>query len=242
MDAATLPYTEELLPPVAHTIWDMKYRFKERDGTPVDQTMDDTRLRVARALAANDTEETMFSDAMRGWKFLPADRILAGAGTDRQVTLINCFVLGQIDDSLSGIMDGLKDAATTMQAGGGIGHDFSTLRPKGAPLHPVSSVAQRLRSTHRRRRSHLDYPLLPCLRAGACGRRRRERTLPGTWRRPAHLFHVIRPAKHARRVRALPQRGPGTREAPRGGVRRLVAVRRGPRARVGLLPLPDASP
>ena len=51
MDAATLPDTDELLPPVAHTIWDMKYRFKERDGTPIDRTMDDTRQRVAGFLA-----------------------------------------------------------------------------------------------------------------------------------------------------------------------------------------------
>ena len=141
MDAATLPDTDELLPPVAHAIWDMKYRFKERDGTPVDRTMDDTRQRVGRALAENETEVRMFADAMHGWKFLPAGRILAGAGTDRQVTLINCFVLGQIDDSLSGILDGLKDAATAMQAGGGIGHDFSTLRPKGAPVHRVGADA-----------------------------------------------------------------------------------------------------
>ena len=141
MDAATLPNTDKLLPPVAHTIWDMKYRFKERDGTPIDRTMDDTRMRVARALAENDTEVKMFTDAMRRWKFLPAGRILAGAGTDRNVTLINCYVLGQIDDSLAGIMDGLKDAATTMQAGGGIGHDFSTLRPKGAPVFRVGADA-----------------------------------------------------------------------------------------------------
>ncbi len=141
MDAATLPDTDELLPPVAHTIWDMKYRFKERDGTPVDRTMEDTRERVARFLAENDTEKKMFIDAMHGWKFLPAGRILAGAGTDRRVTNINCFVLGRIDDSLDGIMNALKDAATTMQAGGGIGHDFSTLRPKGAPVHRVGADA-----------------------------------------------------------------------------------------------------
>ena len=141
MDAATLPDTDELLPPVAHTIWDMKYRFKDRDGTPIDRTMGDTRQRVARFLAENDTEVTMFMDAMRGWKFLPAGRILAGAGTERNVTLVNCYVLGQIDDSLSGILDGLKDAATTMQAGGGIGHDFSTLRPKGAPVFRVGADA-----------------------------------------------------------------------------------------------------
>ena len=141
MDAATLPDSDELLPPVAHTIWDMKYRFKERDSTPVDATMDDTRRRVAGFLAGNDTEKQMFMDAMSGWKFLPAGRILAGAGTDRRVTNINCFVLGQIDDSLDGIMDALKDAATTMQAGGGIDHDFSTLRPKGAPVHRVGADA-----------------------------------------------------------------------------------------------------
>ena len=141
MDAATLPNADELLPPVAHTIWDMKYRFKDRDGTPVDRTMDDTRERVAGFLAQNDTEKKMFTDAMRGWKFLPAGRILAGAGTDRRVTLINCYVLGAIDDSLDGIMDALKHAATTMQAGGGIGHDFSTLRPKGAPVHRVGADA-----------------------------------------------------------------------------------------------------
>ena len=141
MDAATLPNADELLPPVAHTIWDMKYRFKERDGTPIDRTMDDTRERVARFLAGNDTEVKMFADAMRGWKFLLGGRILAGAGTDRLVTLINCYVLGQIDDSLSGILDALKDAATTMQAGGGIGHDFSTLRPKGAPVVRVGADA-----------------------------------------------------------------------------------------------------
>ena len=140
MDAATLPDTDELLPPVAHTIWDTKYRFKELDGTPIDRTMDDTRKRVAGFLAQNDTEKQMFMDAMRGWKFLPAGRILAGAGTDRRVTNINCYVLGQIDDSLDGIMDALKDAAT-MQAGGGIGHDFSTLRPKGAPVHRVGADA-----------------------------------------------------------------------------------------------------
>ncbi|MCY4501638.1 MAG: hypothetical protein OXE57_08770, partial [Alphaproteobacteria bacterium] len=105
MDAATLPDTDELLPPVAHTIWDMKYRFKERDGTPIDTKMEDTRRRVAGFLARNGTEKQMFMDAMRGWKFLPAGRILAGAGTDRRVTNINCYVLGRIDDSLDGIMD-----------------------------------------------------------------------------------------------------------------------------------------
>ena len=54
MDAATMPDTDELLPPVAYTVWDMKYRFKERDGTPTEPAMDNTRLRVARALPATE--------------------------------------------------------------------------------------------------------------------------------------------------------------------------------------------
>ena len=57
------------------------------------------------------------------------------------MTLFNCFVMGRIDDSLPGIFDGLKEAALTMQQGGGIGHDFSTLRPKGAPVRGVGADA-----------------------------------------------------------------------------------------------------
>ena len=78
---------------------------------------------------------------MSGFRFLPAGRILAGAGTGRSVTLFNCFVMGTLPDSLAGIFDGLKEAALTMQQGGGIGHDFSTLRPKGAPVRGVGADA-----------------------------------------------------------------------------------------------------
>ena len=75
------------------------------------------------------------------FRFLPAGRIVAGAGTKRSVTLFNCFVMGTIDDSMRGIFDGLKEAALTLQQGGGIGHDFSTLRPKGAPVKGVGADA-----------------------------------------------------------------------------------------------------
>ncbi len=74
-----------------------------------------------------------FYRILEGYKYLPAGRILAGAGTDRQVTLFNCFVMGVIPDSLDGIFSQLREAALTMQQGGGIGHDFSTLRPRGRP-------------------------------------------------------------------------------------------------------------
>ena len=78
--------------------------------------------------------------------FLPAGRILAGAGTGRSVTLFNCFVLGSIEDDLGAIFEGVKDAALTMQQGGGIGHDFSTLRPQGCARRLASAPTPRARS------------------------------------------------------------------------------------------------
>ena len=73
--------------------------------------------------------------------FLPAGRILAGAGTGRDVTLFNCFVMGRIEDDLGSIFENVKEAALTMQQGGGIGHDFSTLRPKGALVKSIGADA-----------------------------------------------------------------------------------------------------
>lgn len=125
----------------------MKYRLKRADGTPVDETVADTWRRVARALAAPEAEEARpgweeaFYNALDGYRFLPAGRILSGAGTDRRVTLFNCFVMGAIPDDMAGIFDNLKEAALTMQQGGGIGHDFSTLRPRGAPVQGIGADA-----------------------------------------------------------------------------------------------------
>ncbi len=131
--------------PIAQQIWDMKYRFKRPDGTPVDATVADTWARVAKALSVREREpETWakrFEAAMTGYKFLPAGRILAGAGTGRRVTLHNCFVMGVIQDDMGSIFNHLKEAALTMQQGGGIGYDFSTLRPKGAAVVGVGADA-----------------------------------------------------------------------------------------------------
>jgi ribonucleoside-diphosphate reductase alpha chain len=131
--------------PIAEQIWDMKYRFKQADGTPVDVTIEDTWRRIARALAAVEDEpeawEARFYNALSGFKYLPAGRIISGAGTERTVTLFNCFVMGTVQDSMSGIFDGLKEAALTMQQGGGIGYDFSTIRPKGALVKGVGADA-----------------------------------------------------------------------------------------------------
>ena len=131
--------------PIAEQIWDMKYRLKEADGTPLDVTVEDTWHRIARALASVEADpaawEGRFYDALADFRYLPAGRIVAGAGTGRDVTLFNCFVMGTIPDSLEGIFQGLKEAALTMQQGGGIGYDFSTIRPKGAPVHGVAADA-----------------------------------------------------------------------------------------------------
>ena len=131
--------------PIAEAIWDMKYRFKEADGTPIDRTVEDSWRRIARALAEVEAEpkvwEERFYGALSGFKFLPAGRITAGAGTGRNVTLFNCFVMGTVPDSMGGIFDGLKEAALTMQQGGGIGYDFSTIRPRGAEVKGVAADA-----------------------------------------------------------------------------------------------------
>ncbi|WP_147107773.1 adenosylcobalamin-dependent ribonucleoside-diphosphate reductase [Tateyamaria sp. syn59] len=131
--------------PIAEQIWDMKYRFKEADGTPIDVTVEDSWRRIARDLASVEKDpaqwEQTFYNALEDFKFLPAGRITAGAGTARSVTLFNCFVMGTIPDSMGGIFEMLKEAALTMQQGGGIGYDFSTIRPKGAGVKGVAADA-----------------------------------------------------------------------------------------------------
>ena len=131
--------------PIAEQIWDMKYRFKEADGTPVDRSVEDSWRRIARALASVEKDpahwEQKFYDALDDFKYLPAGRITAGAGTGRKVTLFNCFVMGTVPDSMGGIFDMLKEAALTMQQGGGIGYDFSTIRPRGADVKGVAADA-----------------------------------------------------------------------------------------------------
>ncbi|MDB6180347.1 adenosylcobalamin-dependent ribonucleoside-diphosphate reductase [Paracoccus fistulariae] len=131
--------------PIAEQIWDMKYRMKDAQGQPVDATVEDSWRRVARDLAAVENDPSLWEDrfyhALEDFRFLPAGRILAGAGTGRDVTLFNCFVMGTIPDNMGGIFDMLREAALTMQQGGGIGYDFSTIRPKGAEVKGVAADA-----------------------------------------------------------------------------------------------------
>ena len=130
------------LPAISQQIWEMKYRLGAAETS-----LETSFLRVAQAVAAAekpDLRETyahQFFELMADLRFLPAGRILAGAGSGRAVTLFNCFVMDKIADSIPGIFNGLNEAAQTLQQGGGIGHDFSTLRPKGALVHGVGADA-----------------------------------------------------------------------------------------------------
>ena len=131
--------------PISLQIWDMKYRLKGPGGELLDATIEDSWRRVAKALAAPEADsaawQAKFYQALTDFRFLPAGRILAGAGAGRSVTLFNCFVMGVIPDDMAGIFTHLKEAALTMQQGGGIGYDFSTLRPQGAPVKGVGADA-----------------------------------------------------------------------------------------------------
>jgi ribonucleoside-diphosphate reductase alpha chain len=125
---------------LSREIWERKYRWGQEQG------IHDTWRRVAGALAAVEGADYVhwserFLRLLEGFTFLPGGRILAGAGTGRRVTLFNCFVMGTIQDSMDGIFDALKEGALTMQQGGGIGCDFSTLRPRGTPAQEVGGIA-----------------------------------------------------------------------------------------------------
>jgi ribonucleoside-diphosphate reductase alpha chain len=131
--------------PVSRFVWDARYRYRDA-RTVHDKDIDATWRRVARAVAAAESQaqgsrEVDFYQLLRGFRFLPGGRILAGAGTGRRVTLFNCFVMGRIEDSMEGIFTALREGALTMQQGGGVGYDFSTLRPAGSRAWSVGGIA-----------------------------------------------------------------------------------------------------
>jgi ribonucleoside-diphosphate reductase alpha chain len=125
---------------ISDRIWRAKYR---QAG---EASVADSWRRIARTLAAAEPRhaaawEPRFYSALQNFNFLPGGRIQAGAGTDRTVTLFNCFVMGPIEDSIPGIFGALAEGALTMQQGGGVGYDFSTLRPKGSVARGAGTVA-----------------------------------------------------------------------------------------------------
>ncbi len=131
---------DPFLNPLSRHIWAQKYRHGEEEGIV------HSWRRVAAAVAAVEPRHasrwrSRFEWLLRDFRFLPGGRILAGAGTGRRVTLFNCFVMGPIEDSLDGIFQALKEGALTMQQGGGVGYDFSTLRPRGTPARESGTIA-----------------------------------------------------------------------------------------------------
>jgi ribonucleoside-diphosphate reductase alpha chain len=124
-------------------VWETRYR--DASARPPEADISDTWKRVARAAAAIERNPALWSEqflsALRDFRLLPGGRILAGAGTTHNVTLANCFVMGPIEDSIDGIFQALKEGARTIQQGGGVGYDFSTLRPHGARAQTSGRIA-----------------------------------------------------------------------------------------------------
>ena len=121
-------------------IWDKKYRLKNKQGEPVDENIDETYRRVARALSEvedkgkRETWYERFLWALRNGA-IPAGRIISNAGALEHkpaTSTINCTVSGIVEDSMLDILNKNLEAGLTLKAGCGIGYEFSTLRPKGA--------------------------------------------------------------------------------------------------------------
>ncbi|MEN8177826.1 MAG: adenosylcobalamin-dependent ribonucleoside-diphosphate reductase [Pseudomonadota bacterium] len=127
-------------PTISELIWKTRYRHANEPG------IEASWQRVARALASVEDQERSqweqkFLNTLKGLHFLPGGRILAGAGTGHEVTLCNCFVMGRIEDDMESIFNALKEGALTMQQGGGVGYDFSTLRPAGTGAARIGGIA-----------------------------------------------------------------------------------------------------
>lgn len=131
---------------ISEYIWDMKYRYRHHDNI-IDHTIEDSWQRVAKAASHAESKDQrvtwqkQFYSILENFQFLPGGRILAGAGTHHDVTLFNCFVMPILEDSLPGIFDALKEGALTLQQGGGVGYDFSVLRPKGSPVIHTGAIS-----------------------------------------------------------------------------------------------------
>lgn len=137
---------------ISNWVWDEKYRYYTNDGVSKEYSISDTHKRVVSGVYAKDKSKKHADTAlelMNKYIWAPAGRIHAGAGTEKRVTLVNCYVSPTIQDSLDtipelsgvGIMDGVKISALTQQMGGGIGMGFSPIRPDGALVKRTHSVS-----------------------------------------------------------------------------------------------------
>jgi ribonucleoside-diphosphate reductase alpha chain len=117
---------------ISQEIHAMKYRSKG-------ESFKDAMIRVADALKDNEEHYLQFKDILLNQRFLPAGRVQAAMGAPRAVTAYNCFVSGALEDSMEDIMEKAAEAAQTMRLGGGIGYDFSSLRPRGDHIASLDS-------------------------------------------------------------------------------------------------------
>ena len=103
------------------------------------ESFDDKVRRLALSMSDNPEHQLELEDIFGNLKFLPAGRVQNAMGSRRITTAYNCFVSGDIEDSMIDIMDKAKEAALTMQKGGGIGYDFSRIRPRGDLIKSLDS-------------------------------------------------------------------------------------------------------
>lgn len=139
---------EPALDPVQERVFLDRYALKDAEGRPLERTPAEMWRRVARGIAAAEPTGSLeqawaerFEAALRDFKFVPAGRILSGAGTGHAVTLFNCFVLPSPEDSRGGILDNLKLAVEIMARGGGFGVNLSSLRPRGSHIRSVNGTS-----------------------------------------------------------------------------------------------------
>ena len=130
---------------ISEHVWRTRYQWLD-EGHALEPSIEATWDRVALAVSGAEAHHRhewreRFRAILGDFRFLPGGRILAGAGTARRVTLFNCFALGSIEDSVSGIFNALRESMVTLQAGGGLGIDFSTLRPAGVTALSSGGVA-----------------------------------------------------------------------------------------------------
>ncbi len=122
---------------IAYDIWNRKYRYQGSVDVPEDKEYKDTWRRIANAIAIKEKDSATWSEKfyniLEDFKFLPGGRIISNAGTSREeVTMFNCYVMNTIGDSLDSIFETVKESAMTQKQGGGVGFDFSSLRPEGS--------------------------------------------------------------------------------------------------------------
>lgn len=123
-------------PQIPIAIWADEEKYRQEG-----ETFEQKCARVAGALSDSDEHFLALREILKGQRFLPGGRVQSSVGSVRQTTAFNCFVMQKVPDSLDGIMDVAKEAAKTMQLGGGVGYDFSGIRPKGARIKSLGSQA-----------------------------------------------------------------------------------------------------